>query len=350
MSQDGSGVPDFVTRFSPAYFAAVMATGVVSTASNAWGLYAFAWTLLGINVLLYASFLGLTIWRAFRARSALLADLSHDKTGVGSLTIIAGTSVLGTQIEVLTGWHDLPEGLWALAFLLYLVLLYWFFAVAISEDPKPPMQEALNGAWLLVIVCSQSLGVLGTARGGMLLHHPVQPFFCVCMFLVGLFFYFPIISMILYRWMFLPVPPESLTPPYWINMGAVAITTLAGSNLMLLSSEWPGIADLRIFIKGMTLLAWAVATWWLPLLCIVGFWRHVVQKVRLSYDPSYWSMVFPLGMYSLATSTLAKAINFPWINWLSQLFLTFALLAWLTVFVGFCRRVTAVVRGRAQVL
>ena len=350
MNPNGSGAPGFVARFSPSYFAAVMATGVVSTASNAWGLQPIAWALLGFNGLLYACFLGLTIWRFFCARSALRADLSHDKTGVGSLTIVAGTSVLGTQVVVLTGWHDLPEGLWALAFLLYLVLLYWFFAVAISEDPKPPMQEALNGAWLLVIVCSQSLGVLGTARGGLLLHHPIQPFFCLCMFLVGLFFYFPIISMILYRWMFLPVPPESLTPPYWINMGAVAITTLAGSNLVLLASEWPGIGDLRVFIKGMTLLAWAVATWWLPLLCVVGFWRHVVQKVRLSYDPSYWSMVFPLGMYSLATFTLAKAINFPWINWLSQLFLVFALLAWLIVFVGFGRRIFALIRGQAQTL
>jgi len=350
MSQNGSRAPDFVVTLSPAYFAAVMATGVVSTASNAWGLHSVAWTLLGINALLYVSFLGLTIWRFLCARSALLSDLSHDKTGVGSLTIIAGTSVIGTQILVLTGWHDLPEGLWALAFILYLTLLYWFFAVAILGHPKPPMEEALNGAWLLVIVCSQSLGVLGTAHGGTLLHHPIQPFFCVCMFLVGLFFYFPIISMILYRWMFLPVRPESLTPPYWINMGAVAITALAGSNLMLLTSEWPGIADLRVFIRGMTLLAWAVATWWLPLLCIVGFWRHVVQRVRLTYDPSYWSMVFPLGMYSLATSTLAKAIHFPWINWLSQLFLVLALLAWVIVFAGFGRRVLAVIRGKAQAL
>jgi tellurite resistance protein TehA-like permease len=133
-------------------------------------------------------------------------------------------------------------------------------------------------------------------------------------------------------------------------MGAVAITTLAGSNLMLLATEWPGIADLRVFIKGMTLLAWAVATWWLPLLCILGCWRHVIQKVRLSYDPSYWSMVFPLGMYSLATYTLAKAINFPWITWLSQLFLAFALMAWGVVFAGFAQRVVAVFRGRAQTL
>lgn len=327
-----------------------MATGIVSTASNAWGLKPVAWTLFGINCVIYISFIGITIWRFIGARSALINDLSHEKTGIGSLTLVAGTNVLGTQFLLLAGSNFAAEFLWAFGFLLYLGLLYWFFAVAISEDPKPPIHEALSGAWLLVIVSTQSVSVLGTARGGALLHHPIQAFFCVCMFLVGVFFYFPIISMILYRWMFLPVPPEALTPPYWINMGSVAITTLAGANLMLIVEQWPGIGDLRAFIKGMTLLAWAVATWWLPLLGIVGFWRHVVQKVPLKYDPSYWSMVFPLGMYSLATFTLAKAITFPWIYWISHLFLGFAIMAWVIVTTGFVRRVLAVMQGRAQSL
>lgn len=342
----GGKAPSFVEKFPLSYFAAVMATGIVSTSSNAWGFRAFAWALLGINALLYTCFFGITLWRFFAARAALLHDLSHEQTGVGSLTLVAGTSVIGTQFLVVAGWHAVAEALWAFSFLLYLTLLYWFFAVAISEDPKPPIQEALNGAWLLVIVSTQSLGVLGTARGGEILHHPIQPFFCLCMFLVGLFLYFPIISMILYRWMFLPVPPETLTPPYWINMGAVAITTLAGANLLLISPVWPIVGDLRIFIEGAALLAWAVATWWLPLLGIIGFWRHVMQRVPLKYDPTYWSMVFPLGMYSLATFTLAKAIGFHWIDWLSQLFVGFAVIAWTSVAVGFVRRIVAVVRGR----
>lgn len=350
VNESGSTTPSFVVKFSPAYFAAVMATGVVSNTANAWGMPRVAWVLFGINCLLYASFIGITIWRFFGARHALIEDLSHDKTGIGSLAFVAGTNVLGTQFILLGNWQLVADCFWALGFLLYLGLLYWFFAVAISEDPKPPIHEALSGAWLLVIVATQSVSVLGTARGGAVLHHPIQAFFCACMFLVGLFFYFPIISMILYRWMFLPVPPEALTPPYWINMGAVAITTLAGANLMLIIDQWPGIGDLRIFIKGMTLLAWAVATWWLPLLGIVGFWRHVIQKVPLKYDPAYWSMVFPLGMYSLATRTLAKAIDFPWINWLSQLFLGFALLAWLIVAVGFAGRIAAVARGQLSAL
>ena len=327
-----------------------MATGVVSNASNAWGFHQSALFLLYLNCALYIAFVCITAWRFFRARSALIQDLSHDKTGIGSLSAVAATSVLGTQLVVIGNWQAAASALWAVAFLLYVGLLYWFFAVAIFEDPKPPIHEALSGAWLLVIVSTQSLAVLGTTRGGALLHHPIQPFFCLCMYLVGLFVYFPLISMILYRWMFLPVPAEALTPPYWINMGAVAITTLAGANLLLIAEEWPLIADLRIFIKGMTLLAWAIATWWLPLLGIIGFWRHIRQKVPLVYDPTYWSMVFPLGMYSLATLTLSKAVEIPWIHWLSALFLGFAVIAWLVVSIGFGKRIIAVSQGKVQTL
>ena len=42
--------------------------------------------------------------------------------------------------------------------------------------------------------------------------------------------YIWIISLIFYRYTFFTLDPERLTPPYWINMGAVAISTLAGTR------------------------------------------------------------------------------------------------------------------------
>jgi hypothetical protein len=80
---------------------------------------------------------------------------------------------------------------------------------------------------------------------------------------------------------------RSFRPPYWINMGALAITTLAGARLILSSKSWDVLHDLQPFIIGFTLFFWATGTWWIPLLVIVGFWRHVVQRVPLTYDPQY---------------------------------------------------------------
>lgn len=43
--------------------------------------------------------------------------------------------------------------------------------------------------------------------------------------------YFVIILLIIYRLLLHPLKPEQFVPPYWINMGAAAITTLAGTSL-----------------------------------------------------------------------------------------------------------------------
>ena len=43
--------------------------------------------------------------------------------------------------------------------------------------------------------------------------------------------YISIISLIFYRYMFFKFSPADFVPSYWINMGAMAISTLAGSVL-----------------------------------------------------------------------------------------------------------------------
>ena len=51
-------------------------------------------------------------------------------------------------------------------------------------------------------------------------------------------------------------------------------------------------------ITTVTVASWADATWWIPLLLMLTFWRYAIGAVRLHYRLEYWSMVFPLGMYS----------------------------------------------------
>jgi hypothetical protein len=50
-------------------------------------------------------------------------------------------------------------------------------------------------------------------------------------------------------------------------------------------------------------------TWWVPLLVIIGVWRHARRHWPLTYDPALWSVVFPLGMYSVATLTYGKTTH-----------------------------------------
>src|SRR3546814_2537032 len=80
---------------------------------------------------------------------------------------------------------------------------------------------------------------------------------------------------------------EDLTPPYWINMGAVAISTLAGARLLSQSALSPIVGDLTSFVAGLTLFFWAIGTWWIPMLVALGrseeHTSELQSLMRISY-------------------------------------------------------------------
>lgn len=114
-------------------------------------------------------------------------------------------------------------------------------------------------------------------------------------------------------------------------MGAVAITMLAGSTLILRAEPGTLLAEFVPFLKGFTLLFWAMASWWIPLLVGLTLWRHLVRRYPLHYDAQLWGMVFPLGMYTTGTLSLAEALDTGFLRAIPQVTVWIALSAWLAV-------------------
>lgn len=324
----------------PGYFALVMATGIVSIALRQQGLEAAARAMLGLNIAAWVALWLVTLVRIARYPERVWADVLDPQRSAGFLTAIAGTSVLGRQLVLMTDDLALPFALWTVSAALWLVLLYGFFASIMLREEQHPVDRALHGGWLLAVVATQAVSLLGVrvvdrAGGG----REMLLLGMLALFLLGCLLYLFIGGAIFFRLLFIRPVAAALTPLYWIAMGAAAITVVAGATLVESAPQWRILPPILPFLTGSTLLFWAAATWWIPLLVLLGVWRHGVRRYPVVYEPQYWGMVFPLGMYAVATHELATMLEMPALADISRGATVVALLAWATVFAAMARRV-----------
>lgn len=320
---------------APANFAMVMSTGIVSIALHLLGCEAGALALCYINIVMFFWLWVVYIWRLSRFPGAFLADMCSHARGPGYLTIVAGTGLLANQCALLWGRYDLAYALFCLALAVWLFFIWADFIALFTDREKMPLEKGINGGWLLNTVSCQALVISGCVIVGHTGWDKETAFLLFTgLYGIGYMLYLIVITLITYRLCYRPLPPEELDPSYWVNAGAVAITTLAGSELMLHAPDSPFIQDVLPFIKGMTLMAWMFAAWWVVLLFALGVWRHVVRKYPFAYVPTYWSMVFPMGMFTACTIMFSKAVQMPVLMIVPRLFIYIALVAWLGTFAG----------------
>lgn len=331
------GQRDRLETLHPGYFALVMATGIVALAAHVHRVILVPTALFWLNALFLVILVLATGARVLRYPAAFAADMRSHSRSVGFFTVVAGLDVFGSQLVLQMQSVRFAVFFWIIGALLWIIIMYGVLAVLTVKPEKPSLAAGLNGGWLVSVVATQSLSILTAlllASGVFADFRALLMFTALVLWLGGGALYLWLMTLIFFRYTFLPMEPEDLTPPYWINMGAVAISTLAGATLLDQSALSSIVAQLTPFIKGFTLFFWAIGSWWIPMLLVLGVWRYLIRGVPFAYDPLYWGGVFPLGMYSVCTDRLAHVLNASFLMPLSASFMVIAIAAWTATFAG----------------
>lgn len=331
----------------PGNFAFVMANGILSIGFGmlGWPLLAegLAW-LAGAGWVLLLALSGL---RLLRHPSAVKRDLFDPRVVFSYFTLVAATDIVGLLLHA-RGQVALAMACWVLAFVAWCALLYLAFSVLTFLTHEHNV-NIVHGGWLIAIVGTQSLVLLGARIAPDLGDWAVYMMVEVHMLWgLGLVFYGIFVTLFCYRIFFLTLRPQDVGPLLWVVMGAAAIAANAGTTLIAEDPRLPFLAAQRPFVDGVTMLIWAWATWWIPMLVTFGVWKHVVNRVPLRYEAPMWSLVFPLGMYAVASARLGLAAEFPPLQWIAHAMIWIALGAWALVFTGLLRRLAGRLRPAAR--
>lgn len=320
----------------PAAFAFVMATGIVSAALADAGAGSAGRVLLWLAA---AALVVLTIGLAGRlaiSRAAAVADFRNPHAGFGYLTMVAALNVVGV------GFHaTAPAVTWALGlisiplwlFLAYGIPLSMMLRTEIGESVQPRLLP-VDGTWFLWVVSTQSLSLAAATLAGGDTSIRLLSDAAVAFWGIGIMLYLTLTTMVILRLLTGGENRGGIVPTNWIFMGATAITVLAGSMILNLPAGVPVLGLAAPTVGGLSYLLWAFGLWWVPLLVAFGIWRHIIRREPVRYVTALWSIVFPLGMFSVATYRFGHENGMPlvavlghWANWI-------AVGAWILVAAG----------------
>ena len=324
------GLRAAIRDLNPGYFALVMATGIVSRAMGLDGAARLSGILLGAGIAAYVLLAVAYAWRLAAYRREFVADARDPRRAFAFMTLAAGSDVLAARLAG-DGHTGAAAVLLAIGGACWVVLSYGLPLLLAGGGSLQPALAGVNGTWFLWVVATQSIAVAATS-----LQPPVPEALAalaVGCWAVGVVLYLIVAGLVAGVLLAFPLRPSELTPAYWVFMGATAISVLAGAQILRLPPG-PLEAAMHAVVAGLSVVLWAFGTWLIPLLIAMGVWRHVLRRVPLAYEPGLWSIVFPVGMYGVASHELGAALGVSWLVTLGRDEAWLALAVWVAAFLA----------------
>ncbi|MEO8815319.1 MAG: tellurite resistance/C4-dicarboxylate transporter family protein [Mycobacterium sp.] len=316
----------------PDVFAAVMATGILSIAARN---HHYRWISDTLGVLAAAGLLVLVVLVpvTFAVRRRVGWDFTDPDVTLRLFTFVAACAVLDSR---LTAHPVAVRGLGVLALGSWLLL-----GVAtvrnMAAQAWAALRDRAHGAWELGSVGTSGLAIVAAQAARHTDDHRwlllAVPAWVLALGIYGLMTW-----LILWRSTTERLDLEGFEPDDWILMGAMAIATVAGDwiHAALVGSAPAWLAE---SVRVVTIVTWVVASLWIPPLIYFVLHRVHRRPGMLKFDGVWWAVVFPLGMYSVATDAMAAELGMGSMQTVSLVFFWNALTAWLIVVIAGMLRV-----------
>ncbi|MGH3301590.1 MAG: tellurite resistance/C4-dicarboxylate transporter family protein, partial [Streptosporangiaceae bacterium] len=327
----------------PAYFAMVMATGIVATGLRQDGWQAASDALVVIAAAVWVTAIATTLGRLVRSPAAVRADSRAPGRAFAWYAVVAACVVLGSCLARLGG-----PGIPAAAALAGTGVVAWLAVTGLvparlARRAARPDLPGVTGSWYLWPVATQSvaIAVAVLAADGEV---PAGPgvIVAIAAWSAGVALYLLTSILVATRLARAGPGPTGTRAAYWVAMGAAAISVLAAALIVsvprVAAAQSAGPA-----VKGIGVLLWSAATALYLVLALVTARWWARTRSRPGYQKSTWVIVFPLGMYAVASWQLGAATGLTFLHRIGTAAVWPAALAWAVT----CAALGVSVAGRA---
>jgi C4-dicarboxylate transporter/malic acid transport protein len=334
-------------HITPNWFAAVMGTGIVATASATLPVQSPALHVFAVAVWVCAATALVVICAAFArhwighrdravtyARHPVMVQF-YGAPPMALLTVGAGAGLLGTDLLGSTAATTLFAGLWiagTITGLLTSVVVPFRMITSVHRE-----QVTALPAWLMPVVPP----MVSASTGALLLPHLPDgqwrlALLCACYAMFGLSLIVGMITLTLIygRLLHGGLPPVDAAPTVWITLGLIG-QSITAANLLgtdastVFTGAQSSIAvGLHVFgigygliMGGFGVLMFALAT---------ALTVHAARR-NLGFSLTWWSFTFPVGTCVTGASALGHALNFGAVQALAVALYLLLLAAWFTV-------------------
>lgn len=287
------------------WFTAVMATIMIASLTQWYGYEVI------VPYFFFASLAILFSVVIFKAAQTVLffkdvlEEILNPEKTLYFFTIVGAVSFLGICFSRMFHFHTTAQIFWYVSIGLWLIISLSTFSILFlnrkSEDRR--IKDVLHGGWFFATVGTQSTALLGIIVAEQTIKQALFiQVFSIALWSVGASLYLIFMALLILRLMFYQFDSNTLLSPYWMNIGAAAVTAITGAVLhQHIQTVGGALTDLLPFLKGVSLFFWSFGLWWVPFLIILAIRKLICSGEGFAFTVGYWEIAFALGLYADST-------------------------------------------------